>query len=188
MYIGIDPSLRSTGVCLIGDRGNYLRSWQLTTKNGSNSLPQDIGSIRRQLNNVAAYLANGIDFANVECVAIEVPFVGNNKLTAHILSAVWGAIVGEVAFNWNPKNIVSVHPGVLKKFTCGVVNADKARMKTFTENLWHFTHDCPDIIDAFALAQMARCCDFPLEFTRTQADIINDFLRLRNAAAGAEDA
>lgn len=171
MYLGIDPSLRSTGAVLLSKDGEFYEGWQIETDK-SQSLLSSLDFINTQIQKV------GKCNQRITDVAIESPFVGSNKLTAHLLSSVW-AVINLQVYSWGPKRIIDIHPGALKKFVTGVTTADKDRMRTYIKKTWAFEHKCEDVVEAYALAHMARCSVQPECYTRAQSETLTHYLRLK---------
>lgn len=186
MFLGIDPSLRSSGVVLLDERAELIKSWNIKTKEMPGALPARLVTIRHCFSDVYAYIhENNVE---LDTVAIETPFIGHNKLTAHILSAVWGSISCQV-YQWMPKDFLEVHPSLVKRFATHKPMADKADMADATLKRWGFRNFCDDIVDAYVLAHIGRCHARPdlTEYDEKQKQYVRDFLRLKRAATGAED-
>lgn len=187
MYLGIDPSLRSTGVVLLNGEGNLLKSWNFKTKEHDGPLPARMAMIRNYFTDVWDYIQQNMT-VKLESVAIETPFIGHNKLTAHILSAVWGSIACQV-FQWMPDRLLEVHPSLVKRFATGRPIADKTDMAIAAVRRWKFDDKCDDIVDAYVLAHIARCQANPKlpDYDEKQKNSVREYLRLKNAARGSED-
>jgi Holliday junction resolvasome RuvABC endonuclease subunit len=71
---------------------------------------------------------------------------------------------------------VEVPPPVLKKWTTGKGNSKKDQMAVFVKQRWGFTSHSHDIIDAYALAQMAQLgWDDVLQITGVSVGWANSF-------------
>jgi crossover junction endodeoxyribonuclease RuvC len=140
--LGVDAAT-CTGLALVGedeDRGKTVY------------LPKERGFLRLQLiaNDVAQTLQMWCpQFAAVEGYA----FVRNLRsfVTLVEVGTVIRMTLRQVEVPW-----VEVPPTVLKKWTTGRGNAKKDDMALAVKQRWGFSSHSHDIVDAFALAQMAQ--------------------------------
>lgn len=140
--MGIDAAT-CTGLALVGDgedRGKTLE------------IPNERGFLRLQLiaNNIASLLhAWNPAFAAIEryayCKNIQ------SFVTLVEVGTVIRMMLRERGVSW-----VEVPPTVLKKWTTGSGKADKDTMASVVKIRWGFASASHDIVDAFALAQMAQ--------------------------------
>lgn len=139
---GIDAAT-CTGLALVGegeDRGKTLY------------LPDERGFQRLQL--IADDVLRTLDIWQPEIVAIEgYAYVRNIRSFATLVEV--GTMVRHVLYRlhlpW-----VEVPPTVLKKWTTGKGNATKEQMAEAVWKRWTYHSPSHDIVDAFALAQMAQ--------------------------------
>lgn len=140
--VGLDPST-CTGMAMVGDGEDRGKTVEL---------PRERGFLRLQL--IADDIAGTINVWEPEFVAIEsYAFVRNIDAFVRLVE-VGTAIrmaLREQGFSW-----VDVPPTVLKKWTTGSGNAGKPEMALAVKTRWGFESPSYDIVDAYALAQMAQ--------------------------------
>jgi crossover junction endodeoxyribonuclease RuvC len=139
---GIDPST-CTGMALVGeeeDRGKTIE------------LPKERGFLRLQL--IATNVAETLHTWNPAFVAMEdYAYVKNIQsfVTLVEVGTVIRMTLHQMGLPW-----VEVPPTVLKKWVTGRGHAKKEDMAQFVKHRWGFQSVSHDIVDAFALAQMAQ--------------------------------
>lgn len=177
VYLGIDPSLTSSGLCLMNAQNVFTKRIQT---NKTDSLSVRLHYIREEF---GIFLDENAD--PIEVVCIENVFSGPNKMTAHLLSCVTGIYLAELA-EWTGEIL---HPPtkVYKKFVTGTGAAEKDHLVRIVEETWGYTNKCTDVVEAYAMAHFARCSRERNLYTEDQAILVQDFLRLKDAAAGAEN-
>jgi Holliday junction resolvasome RuvABC endonuclease subunit len=140
--MGIDAAT-CTGLALVGDgedRGKTLE------------IPSERGFLRLQL--IANSVADTLHIWNPAFVAIEdYAYCKNVKsfVTLVEVGTVIRMALRELGISW-----VEVRPTVLKKWTTGNGHARKDQMALAVKQRWGFESVSHDIVDAFALAQMAQ--------------------------------
>src|SRR5262245_8271672 len=179
MFLGIDPSLSSSGLVVIDDHGLPHASLQIET-------PASWPTQARFLVIWGRARAFMDSMDTPEVVTIEQPFYGNNKITSQMTSAVWGLMMTLVHLCWKDTRILEVHPSILKKFTCGKGNGDKEMVRKAIVRRFQFQDKCDDIVDAFGLAQIGRCAHMDDGFTPNERDVVRDWLRLKNVSESIE--
>ena len=182
-YLGIDPSLRSSGICLYHE--NKTETWRIAPPrdNGKN-IAYDLLKIYHSYQEIKRFLERRKIFVSV--VAIESNFYGPNHLSARMLNAAW-AVANLFVAELGIQDIMAVHPGTLKKFATQSAQADKSRVAMYVAKDWKFEDPCNDVVDAFVLAQMARCYDMPSLYSQERQVIIQQYVGLQDAAQGADD-
>lgn len=139
---GIDAA-SCTGMALIGedeDRGKTIRV-------------QDVTGYSR-LHLIAEEISRTLLIWTPELVAIE-GYAYCRNIASFVLLVEIGTTIRQVLHRlhipW-----VEVPPSVLKKWTTGKGNATKDQMALAVKQRWGYTSVSHDIVDAFALAQMAQ--------------------------------
>jgi len=171
-YMGIDPSLNSSGVVVIDGKGNIKESGAIKPKPKWKH-PDKFIYIANELGSIIS------KYPNLHTVSIEKPFFGPNKLTAQFCMGVWGLML-VVIKRMEPQSIVEIHPNHLKKFVTGNYTAPKERMLLRIFKKWAFEDDCTDIVEAYACAQWGICCAHPENFTVGDAAVVQDYMRLKD--------
>ena len=140
--VGLDCAT-CTGMALVGeneDRGKTIE------------IPKGRGFLRLQL--IAKQVAETLHVWEPEFAAVEgyayVRNVGSFRTLVEVGTVV-RMTLHELSLPW-----VEVPPTVLKKWTTGKGNADKADMAFAVNARWGYHSPSHDIVDAFALAQMAQ--------------------------------
>lgn len=139
---GIDAAT-CTGLALVGedeDRGKTLY------------LPDERGFQRLQL--IADDVMRTLDIWRPELVAVE-GYAYVRNIHAFITLVEIGTTIRSVLYRLNLPWI-EVPPTVLKKWTTGKGNATKDQMAAAVKARWQYHSPSHDIVDAFALAQMAQ--------------------------------
>lgn len=140
--VGLDCAT-CTGMALVGDdedRGKTIK------------IPKERGFLRLQL--IANDVAKTLEVWNPAFVAIEDYAYVRNVGAFVTLVEVGTAIrmtLRALGVPW-----VEVPPTVLKKWTTGKGNATKEQMAQWVKERWGYESPSHDIVDAYALAQMAQ--------------------------------
>lgn len=145
IIIGIDPSLRSTGVCTMSEEGEVIHSIAIQPK--STGLER-LAFLRQQIINIIAKY----DIHDIR------PFIegyshGSSGMRESI--AEWGGVL-RLAFYENNIQIIDVPPKTLKKFATGNGNADKILMGTQLMKEFRMEYPTSDQTDAYWLAFFGR--------------------------------
>ena len=113
--VGLDPSLRATGLALPDGEMLTIKTPSCTT------LDDRIERVRRVIGRVANRIDGGA------MVVIEGPAFGMNNRATHELSGLWWSLVVRLTEQGNRLAVLS--PGQLKKFATGKGNAPKPDMR-----------------------------------------------------------
>lgn len=149
---GIDPST-CTGLALVGDgedRGKHV------------VVPDERGYLRLHL--IATDVAHTLQTWRPTFVALERYAYCRNIGTFVTLVEV-GALIRHALYTQG-LSWVEVPPAVLKKWTTGQGNATKAQMALHVKQRWGFASHSHDIVDAYALAQMAQLGWEPIQMVK----------------------
>jgi crossover junction endodeoxyribonuclease RuvC len=141
--MGIDPSTKS-GVVVLGHEGEVKLAVCIEFAKAK-------GFERLQL--IAKSMKSLIEEWKPDVVVVE-GFAFRNKFTLVLMVQV-GTIVRQALYlagiSW-----YDVPPTQIKKWTTGSGSADKAKMAVFVEKRWGFVSKNDNIVDAYAMAQVAR--------------------------------
>ena len=136
-----------TGMAYVNDLGEIIGK--------TASLPKEKRSYRK-LQSIAKDVARTLDVWRPELVAIEgYGHPGRSGLHSLIVLVEMGTLIRiallDLGIPW-----VELPSTVLKKWTTGKGNADKAQMAVSVKSRWGFESPSHDIVDAVALAQVAQ--------------------------------
>jgi len=147
IIIGVDPSLTSTGICVMDERGKILESLAIQPDNKG---IERLASFRR----VFKELISRIRLTNIDIVAfIEgYAFGANNKREA--LGELGGVM--KLSLYYDGVEMVVVPPTVVKQYVTGKGNADKIAMALAVQKQYGHEFPTTDQTDAFALAEIGR--------------------------------
>lgn len=147
VVLGIDPSLRGTGLALVefgAGRQPVLLRCQTVRVAAKHALPVALGEIHRA---VSAFL----DGVEVRHVALEQTIYVQNFQTAQILGAARGAAIAAVALRERP--VFEYPPLRVKQAVVGAGRASKEQMaRTVMALLGHGRTLAPDEADAAGVA------------------------------------
>ena len=153
-YIGIDPSLTRTAVCIIEDDGSVTMRQKGTTGRAT-------ATFADRLTRIADIACWTFDVVNNEGGhlhqwAIEGPSIGSkNAAAAHDRSGLWWLMVDMVASNGNGLPLV-VPPTVRAKYATGKGNAGKDEVLAAVVRRYDFAPvENNDQADAFVIAAIA---------------------------------
>jgi len=121
-----------------------------------------------QLAGTVKELLAGVDAEDV--IAIESPSVagrGQGHATGEVFGLVLRVVISEAAGQW-----FLVNPMHLKMFATGKGRAEKDEIRLAVFKRWGFEAETNDEIDAFVLAQMARCTVEPDCYTAQQREVV----------------
>jgi crossover junction endodeoxyribonuclease RuvC len=141
-FLGIDPSLTSTGLCVIDYQGKLIESRTLGSKKNG---PARLVELRDALD---AYLKRTLPTA----CALE----GYSFGSKHAREAVaeWGGLIRVMLYEWKIPTLI-VPPMTLKKFVLPAAGSlQKNRIALESYKRWGVTFDTDDECDAHALAQL----------------------------------
>ncbi|MDP4158202.1 MAG: crossover junction endodeoxyribonuclease RuvC [Bacillota bacterium] len=143
IIIGIDPSLTSTGICVMSEHGQVIESQAIQPKNKG---PERLALFRQSLVNLISLRSNVHAF--IEGYA----FGANNQREA---LGELGGVLRLTLYDQNA-NMVIIQPTALKKFATGKGNADKIAMAVALEKQFQLEYPTSDQTDAFWLATFGR--------------------------------
>ena len=161
MYLGIDQSLRSSGVAVISATGERLYTSTVTP--GKLQGVTRLAYIRDELRHVISNY-EGIQFAALEGYSME----SVNR------SFDLGELGGLVRILLHDEGIpfVVVPPTSLKLFVSSNGNASKEMMREAVFKRWGIDLEQNDICDAFGLAHVARSVHLATWTTRSQLEVV----------------
>jgi crossover junction endodeoxyribonuclease RuvC len=146
LIMGIDTSLRSTGVAVIAKRGNSLSAIDFDVFKNSPST-----SISNCLLNLHQKITRWIKYFSPDAVAIEDVFFCKNFKTAFVLGEARGAVITSCAISSVP--VFEYSPRKVKQAVAGSGSADKLQVKKMVKHLLVINDDIPeDAADAMAIA------------------------------------
>lgn len=172
--MGLDASLKATALVSLTEKG-VLDKYKIIETTPKKPYMERLFKIQEE---AEAFMA---EFGPFSVGAIETPFYGPNKLTGKYLAGVWGALLVVCQKHKIPQ-ILDVHPSYLKKFVTKKAHAQKDEMRLGTYKLWLFEDPSNDVVDAFGLAQMARCYAQPDKYHQFQSQVVRDFMGIQDAA------
>jgi Holliday junction resolvasome, endonuclease subunit len=140
--VGIDPAT-CTGLALVGDLEDRGKTVKFQDKRGF---------LRLQL--IANDLAQTLAVWEPEFAAVE-GYAYVKNITAFVTLVEIGTVI-RMTLRKHRIPWVEVPPAVLKKWTTGKGNATKGEMAYAVKTRWDYKSPSHDIVDAFALAQMAQ--------------------------------
>jgi crossover junction endodeoxyribonuclease RuvC len=147
LVLGIDPSLRGTGLALVeftAGRQPVLLRCQTVRVPSKHTMAAALGEIHRAV-------ANFLDGAEVRHVALEQTIFVQNFQTAQILGAARGAAIAAVALRDRP--VFEYPPLRVKQAVVGVGRASKEQMaRSVMALLGHGRMLAPDEADAAGVA------------------------------------
>jgi Holliday junction resolvasome RuvABC endonuclease subunit len=162
MYIGVDQSLRSTGVVAISAEGTLVRTTRIVPKKLTGV--QRLAAIRTELENTLL-CSTPIRFAALEGYAYD---VGAGRVFE--LGEV-GAVVKLIFYDAKLPFIV-VPPASLKQFVAGHGQAKKDQMRQAVFKKWGQDIKQDDECDAYGLAQVARAFHLNKGTTRAELEVL----------------
>jgi crossover junction endodeoxyribonuclease RuvC len=167
MYLGIDQSLRSSGVAVVGADQQVLYVGTVTPEKKLKGAPR-LACIRDALRDVIKTHPR-ICFASLEGYAYD---VGAGRVFE--LGEV-GAIVKMVLYDANIPFVV-VPPASLKKYVSGEGSATKEQMRAAVLKKWGMDFPQDDVCDAFGLAQVARSLRLNKGATRAELEVMKHLM------------
>jgi crossover junction endodeoxyribonuclease RuvC len=151
-YVGIDLSLRSTGL--------HAGTGDPKCADGRSRVVETPEHLRgqRRLDFIADGVLSFMEELRAAIVLFEAPSFGSGD-RAHAKGALHGVIRRELWLRgqW----IASVPPATLKVFAAGKGNAKKPEIAVDVYMRWRFRSDCDDVTDAFACSRLAAAFVHP---------------------------
>jgi Holliday junction resolvasome RuvABC endonuclease subunit len=117
--VGVDPSISSTGVFVIG---KHIRFERVQSRPGDDSLSTRLERLRLMALRTHQFV---IDGDRVDLVVMEGPAYGSNNQMTHMLAGFWWLLAHALE---KTAPVAVVQPGTLKKFATGDGRADKDAM------------------------------------------------------------
>lgn len=144
--LGVDPSTVSTGWAIIDgsiNKGTILKEYGVIKLKGS--LIEKVGEFYSKVFML-------IKKHEIECIAIETPFLGKNIATYGKLSMLRGALY--ILSDIFDLNIIELSPAKVKQLTTAKGNATKKEVASVLKKRYSKLPDklCDDITDAIAVA------------------------------------
>lgn len=153
-YVGIDPSLTRTAVCILQDDGSVT----ILQKSTTGSAGAEVGDRLRRLNDIAGWVLDVLDdhAGDVGWWAIEGPSIGSkNAAAAHDRSGLWWLITDAIAASGRGFPLI-VPPTVRAKYATGKGNAGKDEvLAAVVRRYEHAPVENNDQADAFVIAAIA---------------------------------
>ena len=163
-YLGIDQSLRSTGLCVLDGETHkpvYLTAIVTSHLRGAARL---------------AYIRNELSFAAKKYPIQQAALEGYSFESVHRACDLGevGGVIRLALFDWGIPYLV-VAPASLKKFVTGNGAADKTKVMASIKTKWKIEIDQDDQADAYGLAQVARAFIKPrcLVSDRAELEVLN---------------
>ena len=173
-YVGIDPSLTATGICVIDHDGKtHLKT--IRTK------PDTFRSRYQRLDFIADFIRDMLQKLLNPVVFIERPFVNPKNMTAQQDLLALGHLIRRRLF-YGEFPFRDVAPMTLKKFVCGKGNSEKSMMLMRVYQNWDISADDDNQADACGLAHMAKAMEVvqgrgdPEMWPKYQLQVIADML------------
>ncbi len=159
LYLGIDPSLRSTGLVIIGENKPLIRRITPTKLRGTRRLQYHRDALREIIPG---------------CVSVCIEGPSYNSLNrAHDIGRLHGVLLLELEDHQIPT--LEIPPNTLKLFATGRGDASKELVKASANERWNLKLTSDDETDALWLSYLAQRLDTP-DFTglkRYQLEVIH---------------
>lgn len=163
MFLGIDQSLRSTGVALVEEDGSVVYTGTITP--GKLTGVERLSFIRKGLRE-ALEMTEG---SRILSAALEGYSYGSTGSLCELGEV--GAVVRLVLYDASVPFVV-VAPAQLKQFIAGNGQAKKEDVRKAVLKKWGIDIDQDDECDAFGLAQLARSYHHKTGTTRTELEVL----------------
>lgn len=170
-YLGIDPSLRSTGLCYIDD--SHIETWTLAPKGEHERGMERLLWLRGRIEYV-------LDLVQPTMVVVEGYAFGRSNQAHHI--GEWGGILRLAVWDRPMIGLAVVPPDKLKKFATGAGGGKKSGVILGLYKHWGFEVSDEDEADAAALALMGFHLGHPTQahtLTRARAEAVEKVNVLR---------
>lgn len=168
-YVGVDQSLRSTGVVVLDADGSLLHSWAIR--------PTGLRGAERLL-----YIRRSIEphLSPEHRAAMEAYSYGSTGKLFEL-----GELGGVIKMTMLERGVpcVTVAPAALKKFLTGDSQASKGKIGVILKERFNLCFNSDDEADAFGLARIARALHLNEALTRAEAEV----LKTLRAAANRRD-
>lgn len=170
-FLGIDPSATSTGLALIGEKGQYVFAGTILPKQRRGG--ERLAYIRDTVPHLLRPYLGQITQAVIEAPAYERP------LKADLLGQVRGLFLLKLYDYGIP--VLLAPPSSVKKFATGRGLSDKNFMVKTAQGYWPQwpgTDKSDDEADALWMAELARGIHFPNGMTRSQLEVLHKLKQL----------
>lgn len=147
MFIGLDPSTRTTGAVILDRDGNCTAAQALTTQRST--------SIAERLCELRAALEDFCKGWGIVCAAIEQPFIGRFAYASGRLFMVQGVCLVRL-FNSGIPEIYPVSVAQAKRFATDEPRPQKDAIRLAVYKRWDWDHHSNDVTDAYVMAHVAR--------------------------------
>jgi len=161
MYLGIDQSLRSSGVVVVGSSNDLI--YRGTVTPGKRSGVIRLACIRDSLRDVLA-AEPSIKYAALEGYSMESV---NRSFDLGELGGLVRLVLHDAGIPF-----VVVAPTQLKQFISSDGSATKEKMRQAVLDKWGMDFEQDDECDAFGLAQVARAIHMNIGSTRAQLEVL----------------
>lgn len=172
--IGIDPSLTSTGLVVLGRDGDLAVAEALRPPKGLTGAAR-LDALHQQFSRWLRSTRAAIDLGRYEAPIVAAlegyGYSANSQRLAEL-----GEWVGLIKWELWRNNIgfFVVPPARLKKFVTGKGTAQKDEMRLAIYKRWHFEHPSNDVVDAYGLARIALAIAGGADgLTKAQAEVVS---------------
>jgi Holliday junction resolvasome RuvABC endonuclease subunit len=162
MFLGIDQSLRSSGVALLTE--NQTLNYSGTVTPGTLTGVARLAYIRTCLRDVLASAGEEISYAAIEGYSMESV---NRSFDLGELGGVVRLVLHDAGIPF-----VVVAPKTLKLFVASDGAADKQKMREAVLKKWAVDLPQNDVCDAYGLAQLARSFHLNTGSNRTELEVL----------------
>jgi len=145
IILGIDPSLTSTGICVMSEHGNILSTKAITSYFTGVKRLKDF---KEQIIDICQYVAGLKEKTSVFIEGYSFGSIGRKEFIAEL-----GGIIRLTLYE-QELEFVDVPPTVLKKYITGKGNADKVAVGVAVMKQYGEGFDTTDQTDAFVLCQI----------------------------------
>lgn len=152
LFVGLDPSLSSTGVVVLSPEGATLAAVSVKVPLEQAKAIARVVEIRRQVFEIIESCAAMAD--HVQCAVEGYAYSGRSFTVAQLVEVGTSLRLGILDRGWAYSDI---SPSAVKAFAL-MPGRPKAKDKPFKEAkaLWGFEHKSGDVVDAYVIAQAAR--------------------------------
>jgi len=145
IVIGIDPSLTSTGICVMSEHGNILSTKAITSYFTGVRRLKDF---KEQIIDMCQYVAGLKEKTSVFIEGYSFGSIGRKEFIAELGGTI------RLTLHEQELEFIDVPPTVLKKYITGKGNADKVAVGVAVMKQYGEGFDTTDQTDAFVLCQI----------------------------------
>ena len=160
LILGIDQSLRRTGLCILSDKGQLIKVKRIEP-GGDRKGAERLAYIAEEVHSAA----EGIQLAVMEGYSY------GSVSQKHSLGEV-GGVIKLTLYNLGVPFIIAT-PSQLKKFMTGRGGADKDDIAVAIARDWHLEFETDDEADAFGLAQIGVELLYPKTSLRCRKEVVH---------------